>query len=76
MTKETTPPSETARNNRILLWLVIVITLAGVAARFIAWEKVEFHYFDEAYYLKFTKFHAGNSLTDFASYVEAFTNHQ
>lgn len=72
MTKETMLPSETARNNRILLWLVIVITIAGVAARFIAWESVDFYYPDETYYLKFTKFHASNSLTAFAGYVEEF----
>ena len=76
MTKETTPPSAPTRNHRLLLWLVLVITFAGVAARFIAWEKVEYYYFDEAYYLKFAQFHASKPLTAFAGFVEDFTKHQ
>lgn len=76
MTTETTPPAATARNHRLMLWLVLIITLVGVATRFIVWEKVEYYYFDEAYYLKFAKFHASNSLTAFAEFVGDFTKHQ
>ncbi len=76
MTTETTPSATTARTHRLLLWLVLIITLVGVVTRFIAWEKVEYYFFDEAYYLKFAEFHASKPLIAFAGFVEDFTKHQ
>ena len=76
MTEEVSDPATTGRERVVLLWLIALIVIGGVITRFIPWETVTRYYFDEAYYLKNTEFHAKHPLTAFPSYCAAFIKHQ